>query len=256
MSNRGGWLTRVANLCCASGAGISVMAPESINSGLGQSAFSVSPVYDLPMRVECYAASRPQDGRSANEDAFLIGRGSVPCAVLCDGAGNAQQAAKKVLTLFDHLFGEATPEQIGDPGTWEKWIRLLDSSLLGGAQSTFVGVAVAEGQAVGACAGDSRAYLLDRDGECRILTEGAAKYRLGSGKATSFPIRRPLGHGDTLLLMSDGAWTPLGGVYLLKKAVLGAAGRHFSEMPQAILEAAGKTGRADDMTVVAVRCVR
>ena len=47
------------------------------------------------MRVECFGASRPQQGRTANEDAFLIRHGERPFALLCDGAGNAQQAAKK-----------------------------------------------------------------------------------------------------------------------------------------------------------------
>jgi hypothetical protein len=57
---------------------------------------------------------------------------------------------------------------------------------------------------------------------------------------------------DTLLLLSDGAWTPLT-LYLLQKAVMAAALRHFSEVPQSILDAAGRTGRADDMTAVALR---
>ena len=211
--------------------------------------------YALSVRPECYAASRPQEGRSTNEDAFLIGHGPIPCVALCDGAGNAQRAAKRVLTLFEKLFQDSKPEQIADERVWGGWIKLLDSALLDGTQSTFVGVALLEGIAIGACAGDSRAYLLDREGACRILTEGASKYRLGSGEATAFPIRQPLGTGDTLLLLSDGAWTPLG-PYLLTKAVLGKMGRHFSEVPPAILDAAGRTGRPDDMTVVAVRVVR
>ena len=123
-------------------------------------------------KTECYAASRPQEGRSGNEDAFLIGRGAIQCVVLCDGAGNAQRAAKRVLTLFEKLFQDSTPEQIADPHVWDGWIKLLDSALLDGTQSTFVGVAFIDGIAIGACAGDSRAYLLDREGACRILTEG------------------------------------------------------------------------------------
>ncbi len=207
------------------------------------------------MRTECYAASRRQDGRSTNEDAFLIGRGPVEFAALCDGAGNANQAAKRVLTLFEKLFREAEPSQVLDAKVWGRWMRLLDSSLMGSAQSTFVGVGVMDGVAVGTCVGDSRAYLINSEGECRILTEGAGKHRLGSGEATGFPIQCPLKTGDILLLLSDGAWTPLG-IYLLKKVVLGRLGKHFSELPPAILEAAGRAGCADDMTAVAVRLVR
>lgn len=204
------------------------------------------------MRVECYAASRTQEGKPANEDAFLIGRGEITFAALCDGAGNAQQAAKKVLGLFEKLFKETSAQQVAADSTWANWIKLLDSSLLGGSQSTFVAVAIVNGVAIGAVAGDSRACLVNREGEIRILSEGAKRFRLGSGQAEAFPIRQALTPGDTILLLTDGAWTPLGS-YLLKRAVSSAASRHFSEVSQAIVEAAGRTGRADDMTAVTLR---
>jgi len=38
---------------------------------------------------QCYGATRPQDGRSVNEDAFTIHPGPAPYAALADGAGNA-----------------------------------------------------------------------------------------------------------------------------------------------------------------------
>ena len=204
------------------------------------------------MRVERFAATRPQQGRTQNEDAFLIGRGEPPSAALCDGAGNAERAAKRVLSLFEKLLSEATPTQLTEASTWAKWTKLLDSSLLGGAQSTFIGVAIVGSEAIGACVGDSRAYLLNRDGHCRIVTDGASKHRLGSGQAQPFPLRLTLSAGDILLLLSDGAWTPLN-LYLLQKTVVSAALKHFSEVPQAILDAAGRAGRADDMTAVALR---
>ena len=203
------------------------------------------------MPVDCYAATRTQQGRTLNEDAYLIGRGAIPFAALCDGAGNAEQAAKRVLTLFERVFREAPPDEVLSFTTWAKWVKLLDSSLLGGSQSTFLAVALIDSLAVGACAGDSRAYLINREGEGRILTEGASKFRLGSGKAEAFPLREALASGDTLLLLTDGAWTPLS-PYLLKKAVLGVAG-HFSDVAMTVLDAAGRTGRADDMTAIAVR---
>jgi serine/threonine protein phosphatase PrpC len=190
-----------------------------------------------------------------NEDAFTIHHAPVPYAAVADGAGNAERAAKRVLTLFAKLFGEALPGDASKAETWAKWIRLLDSALQGGTQSTFIAVAVIDGVAVGACVGDSKAYVVNRDGECSVLTEGAAKARLGSGRAEAFEINRTLAPGDTLLLLSDGAWTPLG-PYLIKKAVVGNIGKHFSELPAAVLDIAGRTGRADDMTCVAVRLVR
>jgi serine/threonine protein phosphatase PrpC len=207
------------------------------------------------MKIECYAASRPQQGRTANEDAFLIGRETPSFAGLCDGAGNAQQAAKRVLALFEKLFREASLQEVLAPDCWQRWVKLLDSSLLGGTQSTFLAVAVLDGNAVGTCVGDSRAYTLHRDGECRIVTEAAAKFRLGSGKAESFFVRQPLAPGDMLLMLSDGAWTPLS-PYLLRKAVLAALPKGFAEVPSAILDAAGRTGRLDDMTAIAMRTTR
>jgi len=92
-------------------------------------------------RTECYAATRPQQGRTQNEDAFLIGRGDRPFAALCDGAGNAERAGKRALILFEKLVGEATPELIASEEIWAKWAKVLDSSLLGAAQSTFLGLA-------------------------------------------------------------------------------------------------------------------
>jgi len=47
--------------------------------------------------IECYGGSRPQVERSMNEDAFVIGRDPLPYAAVCDGAGNAQQAAHRVV---------------------------------------------------------------------------------------------------------------------------------------------------------------
>ena len=109
-------------------------------------------------RLECYAATRPQQCRTQNEDSFLIKSGDRPFAALADGAGNAERAAKRVLSSFEKLLNEALSAQIGDAETWAKWVKLLDSSLPGGAQSTFLAVAFIGSEAVGACVGDSRLY--------------------------------------------------------------------------------------------------
>ncbi len=203
--------------------------------------------------IECYAATRPQAGRTHNEDAFLIGRGNF--VALADGAGNAERTAKRLLTFFEKLLVETEPARIAAVETWTQWVKTLDSFLLGGAQSTFLALAFIGTEAFGVCVGDSRAYLVDHDRQCRILTDGAAKYRLGSGHAQALPLRLNLNRGDQLLLLSDGAWTPLS-LYVLQKVVATASLRHFSDVPSAILDAAGKAGRADDMTAIAVRLAR
>ena len=202
--------------------------------------------------MEIYAATKPQDGNTSNEDAFIIGRGQIPFAALCDGSGRAQQAGRRALALFERLIGAATAEQIERFPTWDGWTRLLDSSLLGGAQSTFVAFAILDGRIVGACAGDSRLYLLPSEGGIQILTEEAPKLRLGSGEASPFAIHHRIQSGDILLLMSDGAWTPLN---LGKLQALRAKSfnHHFSEFPMMILDEAGKNGNADDMTVIAFK---
>jgi hypothetical protein len=57
--------------------------------------------------------------------------------------------------------------------------------------------------------------------------------------------------------MSDGAWMPFGNAYVLRNAVSAGALRHFSEVPQAVLDAATPAdGPSDDMTVVALRVRR
>jgi len=162
------------------------------------------------------------------------------------------QAARRALALFQRLFSEATREELERFPTWEGWTRLLDSLLLGGAQSTFVAMGLLPGRIVGAAVGDSRLYLLPLDGEIQILTEHAQKFRLGSGVAIPCAIHRQVRAGDVLLLMSDGAWTPLN-LAKLEALRFKALGRHFSDFPGMILDEAGKHGRADDMTAIAVK---
>jgi serine/threonine protein phosphatase PrpC len=85
-----------------------------------------------------------------------------------------------------------------------------------------------------------------------LITIVPSKFRLGSGKTEPVPINLTLEPQDILLLLSDGAWTPLN-PYLLTKAVRSVEGKHFAEVPIAILDAAERTGRPDDMTAVALR---
>ena len=60
-------------------------------------------VGNLHMMVECYGASRPQAGRSANGDAIVIEHNPLPYAAVFDGAGDAEQAARRVLRSFKSL---------------------------------------------------------------------------------------------------------------------------------------------------------
>ncbi len=203
--------------------------------------------------VECYGASRPQQGRTANEDAFWIGREPFPVAVVCDGAGNAQQSAQRAITFFQKLWASATPDQIRAADTWGKWIYLLDSHLMGLSQSTFIGMAVMGDCFLGAYAGDSRAYLSTSDGKLQLLTDSTMKLRLGSGQAKAAFLTGNLQARDILVLMTDGAWGPLGSLPMTQRAIVKGIGRHLSDVPFSILYTASRAGRADDMTVVVLR---
>ena len=203
--------------------------------------------------VECYGASRPQQGRTANEDAFWIGRDPVPVAVVCDGAGNAQQSAQRAITFFQKLWASATLDQIRAADTWAKWVHLLDSHLMGLSQSTFLGMAVMEDCFVGAYAGDSRAYLSTSDGKLRLLTDNTMKLRLGSGQTKPAFLMGNLQVRDLLVLMTDGAWGPLGSLPMTQRAIVKGIAGHLSDVPLSILDSASRTGRADDMTVVVMR---
>ena len=203
------------------------------------------------MRVECYGASRTRDGGTANEDAYWISRQDGRVAALCDGAGNAQQCGGRAVRLFGEMVQSGTLELARFPA-WTTWLKSMDASMAGGSQSTFVGVAVLDERIVGAYSGDSRAYLVNEHG-CRILTEQACR-RLGTGQAEPRPIHERVVLRDVILLMSDGAWTPLQPL-AIHRAVMSLTTRHLSDVPPALLNLAGAKGRPDDMTIVAMRVV-
>ena len=83
-------------------------------------------------KVEIYGLSKPQDGRRTNEDSFLIIRGETPVVVVCDGAGNAEQTAKKAIKNFQTLLLKKTKEDYMSFQNWRTWVNQLDSNLLGG----------------------------------------------------------------------------------------------------------------------------
>jgi serine/threonine protein phosphatase PrpC len=198
--------------------------------------------------VESYGASRTQDGSRENQDAFWIWRPSGSAAVVCDGAGRAQNCAASVVTLFGRQL-ESGALAVDRFLAWSSWLKTIDASLLGGPQTTFVGAAMVDDRLLGACAGDSRVYLVNESG-VHILNETSSP-RLGSGQAEPSPIHVRLAPRDVVLLMSDGAWTPLS-FPVIHRTVVAHTMKHASEMPSALLDLAGARGRADDMTVVSM----
>lgn len=101
------------------------------------------------------------------------------------------------------------------------------------------GAAILGDRLMGTCVGDSRLYVIPEVGPPRIPTEGAAKGRLGSGPVHPFLVHERLKTGDLLLLMSDGAWTPLALAKLQALRLRGLQG-HPSDVPALILDASGR----------------
>jgi len=209
------------------------------------------------VRIECFGQTRVQDGRqhTQNQDAFSIGHGPVPWAALCDGAGNAQAVARRALGLLENWFRETTLAQLMRSQTWERCAKTLDSALLGGAESTLVAVAVIGDAMRGVVVGDSRAYCVPLEGATRQLAPDAHKARLGSGAVEPAYFEQRLQPRDTVALLSDGAWGPIGpgGIDRVVRANLMSP---LVDLPNALLDEASRRGRADDMTVVILRAVR
>lgn len=206
------------------------------------------------MRVECFGQTRPQDGRqhTENQDAYVLGHSPVPWAGLMDGAGNARTAARRAGVLLEGWFRKASLAQVLRDEAWVAMARRLDLALMGGRETTLVAAAVVDHQVIGVAVGDSRAYLVPLEGLVRLVTAEASKHRLGSGEIRPFVFRERLQPRDVLLLLSDGAWGPLGSSGL-DRAVRSALSRHFSEMSEALLDAASRHGCGDDMTAVTLR---
>lgn len=216
------------------------------------------------MKVESYAATRPQTGQSQNQDDFWISRGAFPTCGIADGSGNALKAARKVLALFSKLHADvekSTPERLLEPDTWRNWIKLLDSSLLGGGtQSTFcaftVGGIIEAGKrkdvACGVAVGDSRLFVISKAGDVQIIT--GEKSRLGSGAAQAVTFKVEMESRCLLLLCTDGAYTPMP-LSELQKIVVTKAVQHLSAVPIAVIERAAKYGNslADDATALVCR---
>ncbi len=202
------------------------------------------------MTSECYGATRPRQGSRANEDGFWIWRPSSAVAALCDGAGSPSHCAGPVLRAFARQI-EGGLLDVQQFPAWSHWLGETDASLAGGIQTTFVGGALVERRLLGAYTGDSRAYLVNEHG-CRLLSDLPTP-PLGSGHARARPLHEPLDAHDTVLLLSDGAWTPLP-LTLIHRAVMAARLAEFADLPATLLDLATRHGgAADDMTAVAMR---
>lgn len=206
------------------------------------------------MKVSIAGQSRASDDAGPNQDHFTIVRtGSFQVGAVFDGAGKAAGVAKRAASLLErHVSVMSLGAGLRDEA-WASVVRQLDLALGGGGpETTIVGAAVLGDEAVVFTAGDSRAYLVPFDGPTRMVTEDASKARLGSGEARPVVHRVKLAHRDTLALLSDGVWAPLG-IPGIERAVRSVVLKDVTDVCEAILDAAGRRGRMDDQTCVVIR---
>jgi serine/threonine protein phosphatase PrpC len=199
--------------------------------------------------TEIYGISKPQDGRKSNEDAFAIIRIEIPVIVVCDGAGNAEQSAKKVIRTFQGLIQKAVSQDFMSFQNWKTWAGFLDASLMGGHQSTFTALAILDDRIVGVNVGDGKVFKFCSDGSLTTLSHGSSKKRLGSNEIEPFPIHVSMQNREIVAVLSDGAWTPLS-QHKISTLFRQRLSIHPADLPEKFLQEAGRHGRSDDMTAV------
>jgi len=199
------------------------------------------------MKPEIYGTSRAMG--KVNEDAYTIHRqGEIQIALLADGAGNAGQIAKKVLSDFQDFLRGATLEALQSFPTWASWIGTIDANMLGGETCTLTGLAVIDGRMLGVNVGDNRVYRIDLNGKVSILSQGS-KERLGSGNVLPSPLFCQVQHGEVILLMTDGAWSPLS-LYKIARVYRRRLLFPREQLAGLFIDAVGKL--YDDATVICV----
>ncbi len=198
---------------------------------------------------EIHGMTRPSPGCRGNEDCLLFGTHPVPHAVVCDGAGKADGAARRACQLLQRLLSSASREEAAKPDTWLGWLPILDAHLIGIGESTFIGGALIDRLFVGVCVGDSRAYVQRSGSGVELLTKMPNKIRLGTGRARGFDFWCHLEAGDRLFLMTDGAWTPFETPERMQTLLAPHGGLPLYRLPEAILDDVSCTGHQDDMTV-------
>ncbi len=199
------------------------------------------------MKPEIYGTSRPQS--KVNEDAYAIYRqGEIHIALLADGAGQAGHIAKKVLSDFLDLLRSATLEALQSFPTWASWIGTIDNNMLGGETCTLTGLAMIDGRVLGVNVGDNRVYRIDLNGNVSILSQGS-KERLGSGNVLPSPLFCQVQHGEVIVLMTDGAWSPLS-LYKIARVYQRRLLFPREQLAGLFIDAVGKLH--DDATVICV----
>lgn len=188
---------------------------------------------DYPIRF--YGATRTEPGKAVNDDAFAcLGNR----AILLDGAGNAQGAAKCCVDFLIVQLEERPNMPLNE------LIGIANQFLLGANQeSTLLALHVQDSSLLTAVScGDSPLYLV-RDGRVEQMNE-TTKPRLGNPRPDIRHLAFPLRTSDVVIGASDG-------LSLGSRQLLSAVERtmlHPESMPEAILQE--QRDSWDDVTIV------
>ncbi|HXV59545.1 MAG TPA: hypothetical protein VEK15_02540 [Vicinamibacteria bacterium] len=186
--------------------------------------------------VRLAGASRKGTDSIANEDAFRLFH-EASCGVVFDGAGRANQAAKRGASQFERLLRNRPPVSLPD---WAHLAKLIDSFLVGIGRSTLAGFRFVRGESgwivSGVVIGDAKLLHVSREGEVRFVSQSGKDF-LGTGAIDPVGVYlRPQQH-DIVVAASDGAWAALGGAHKMVREILSVALRGpIAEVPVRLLE--------------------
>lgn len=190
-------------------------------------------------------ATRARQGRTTNGDAFHLDRGARPWVALADG-GEAAGVARAVLADLT----AAAPNHVA--GAAAAVVAALAERLSAERSCALAVMARSEEGFVGAATASARLFFWQSRGE--NVLELAAPMSETEGEETARAARSfsiSAARGDVILALSDGAWRGLESCLAEVVAdYFSAAGAGLWGLAAALLEAAGREGRPDDMTAV------
>ncbi len=224
-----------------------------------------------PLILPQYAVHSERGGsHTENEDvAIAIPHPNAPELLLCvlaDGQGGrsggaqaAHTAAHSVLSLASQTPASRLRGRILHKYTWPAILSGADDAAMetsGDGYTTLIGLCVASRFVAGASCGDSGVLLVPKPGvktEPAWLTENQRKNPpVGSGAAHPVSFSARLAPGDTLLVMSDGAFR-YGDAGEVANACLSATGEQIIAALRALQTGTNRSRElSDDFSVLVV----
>jgi serine/threonine protein phosphatase PrpC len=203
-------------------------------------------------------------GHAANEDSFAVQ--SHPQDADCwlcfvaDGQGGQRGGGPAARLACETGIAEAaklSPFKLRDPYTWSEILRRCDQAVQrdsAAGYTTFIGLCVYQGEAVGASSGDS-AVLLACNGTTLELTANQTKNPpVGSGAMIATPFAASLASPWQLLAMTDGVWKGVGW-NAISEQMKQLTGQMLIDQLRRLAISAGGGSLRDDFTAVVLQPV-